>query len=262
LIVCSSDRRSTSTTQPQQHNLRSINQSSCAFSNNMAHLLNTTFGTRTKTHNWTALLAYLQEQSGPPPNLKIWTQPVTYTDGKQKKAYLDAAKGTPEFSDYDNCKTVPTAVKQYTSGPGTVFLFIVNADPAAEKKKNKTLGKKKGNNKLKTNKPKKDSNWHSMVVCIKDGVVAIYDPSYIANKAVAIPQVASLRNMNLVMNFLRTLRKKGYTVSDYVFVSGGGNDGRKCNEMCRLWLIDQLIIQGGRNIWNWEALGWDKYTSR
>jgi hypothetical protein len=55
---------------------------------------------------------------------------VTYTDINQKNAYLDAAKGTPAFSDYNNCKTVPTAIKQYTSGRGTVFLFIVIVDPA------------------------------------------------------------------------------------------------------------------------------------
>jgi hypothetical protein len=216
----------------------------------MAHLLNTPFGTRTKTQDWTTLLEYLQEQSGLASNLKIWTRPVTYTDKKQKKAYVDAAKGTQAFSDYNNCDPVPKAVGQYIVG-GTLFLFIVNMDPAAEKKREQPEDQQ----------AEKDSNWHSMVVCIKDGGVAIYDPSYIANTEMAIPQVHSLKNMNLVMAFLRTLRAKGYALSDNVFVSGGGNDGTKCNEMCRLWLIDQLITQGGRNIWNWEALGWDKYTS-
>jgi hypothetical protein len=217
----------------------------------MAHLLNTPFGTRTKTQDWTTLLAYLQEQSGLASNLKIWTRPVTYTDINQKNAYLDAAKGTPAFSDYKNCDTVPTAIRQYISRRGTLFLFIVNVDPAAEKKREQQVEDQQA---------EKDSNWHSMVVCIKDGVVAIYDPSYTANTVTEIPQVHSLRNMNLVMAFLRTLRTNSYALSENVFVSGGGNDETKCNEMCRLWLIDQLITQGGRNIWNWEALGWDKYT--
>ncbi|KAA8900217.1 hypothetical protein FN846DRAFT_989126 [Sphaerosporella brunnea] len=194
------------------------------------------------------LLTYLQEQSGPAPNLKTCTQPVSYTDGKQKHAYLDAAKDTPAFSDYNNCHTISKALKEYRARQGTVFVFIVNLGPAVE-----TEGQE--------DQPvENDSSWHSLVVCIKNHVVGIYDPSYVAK---ATTQLHSLRNMKLVTEFLYTMTKKKptYKLTGDVFVSGGGNDGTKCNEMCRLWLIDQLITQEGRNIGNWEALGWDKYRA-
>jgi hypothetical protein len=133
----------------------------------LAHLLNTPFDTQTKTQDWMTLLAYLQEQSGPAPNLKICTRPVTYTDGNQKKAYLDAAKDTPAFSDYNNCDTIPKALKEHRATQGTLFLFIVNLDPAVEKEGQEDQ------------QAEKDSNWHSLVVCIKNQVVGIYDPNYL-----------------------------------------------------------------------------------
>ncbi|KAA8896917.1 hypothetical protein FN846DRAFT_893175 [Sphaerosporella brunnea] len=105
----------------------------------MAHLLNA-FDTRTKTHDWMTLLAYLHEQVGPEPNLKICTKPVTYTNGHVKQAYLDAVKGTPEFS--DNCHTLSTALKEYSAKWGTVFIFIVNLDLAVEKKSETTKRRK------------------------------------------------------------------------------------------------------------------------
>jgi hypothetical protein len=45
------------------------------------------------------LLANLQEQSGPAPNLKMRPRPVTYTEGNRKKAYLHVAKDTTAVSD-------------------------------------------------------------------------------------------------------------------------------------------------------------------
>jgi hypothetical protein len=160
----------------------------------MAHLLNTPFDTRTKTQDWMTLLAYLQEQSGPAPHLKICTQPVTYTDGHQKQAYLDAAKDTPAFSDYNNCHTISKASKEYRAKQGTVFLFIVNLDPAMEKETQEDQ------------QAEKDSNWHSLVVCIKNQVVGIYDPSYVAK---ATTQLHSLRNMKLVTKFLYPFVRRG-----------------------------------------------------
>jgi hypothetical protein len=224
----------------------------------MAHLLNTPFDTRTKTQDWMTLLAYLQEQIGPAPNLKICTKPVTYTNGHVKQAYLDAAKGTPEFSDYNNCHTISTALKEYSARRGTVFLFIVNLDPAVEKKKQDDE-QAENENQDDEQAAERDSNWHALVVCIKNGDVGIYDPSYVAK---ARTQVHSLGSMKLVTAFLHTMtndKKRPYKLTGDVFVSGGGNDGTACNEMCRLWLIDQLIAQQGRNIGNWEALGWDTY---
>ncbi|KAA8902848.1 hypothetical protein FN846DRAFT_891371 [Sphaerosporella brunnea] len=213
----------------------------------MAHLLNTLFDTQTKTQDWITLLAYLQEQVGPAPNLKICTEPVTYTNGLVKQACLDAAKGTPEFSDYDNCNTISTALKQHRATRGTVFLFIFHLDPAVANKKQDDES------------AESDSHWHTPVVCIKNGNAGIYDPSYIVK---AGTQVHRLASMKLVLAFLHTMThgKKGtYKLTGDVFVSGGGNDGSKCNEMCRLWLIDQLIAQKGRNIGNREALGSDTY---
>ncbi|KAA8902712.1 hypothetical protein FN846DRAFT_954998, partial [Sphaerosporella brunnea] len=158
----------------------------------MAHLLNARFDTRTKTQAWMTLLAYLQEQTGPASDVKICTQPVSYTEGNQKQAYLAAAKDTPEFSDYHNCYTIPKAVKEYRAGQGTVFLFIVNPDPAVEPKGQE-------------DQPvEKDSNWHSPVVCIKNHVVGIYDPNYVAK---ATTQLHSLKNMKLVTQFLYTMTK-------------------------------------------------------
>jgi hypothetical protein len=157
----------------------------------MTHLLNTPFDTRTKTQDWMTLLAYLQEQSGPAPNLKICTKPVTYTNGHLKQAYLEAAKGTPAFADYNNCHTISTALKEYSVKRGTVFLFIVNLDPAAEKEKQEDQQPE----------AEKDSHWHSLVVCINNGVVGIYDPSYVAK---ATTQVHSLGNTKLVSALLLT----------------------------------------------------------
>jgi hypothetical protein len=147
----------------------------------MAHLQNTPFDTRTTTEDWMTLLAYLQEQSGPAPNLKICTKPVTYTNGHVKQAYLDAAKGTPEYADYNNCHTVSTALKEYSARRGTVFLFIVNLDPAAEEKKQDD--DQAENENQDDQQEERDPNWHALVVCIKNGDVGIYDPSYVANAA-------------------------------------------------------------------------------
>jgi hypothetical protein len=97
----------------------------------MAHLLNAHFDTQTTTKDWTALLEYLQERSGPAPNPKISSKLVTYTDGDQKNKNVKPTKGTAEYDDYNNCNTIMKALKDYRAKQGTLYLFIVNLDPAA-----------------------------------------------------------------------------------------------------------------------------------
>jgi hypothetical protein len=90
--------------------------------------------------------------------------------------------------------------------------------------------------------------------------VGIYDPSYVAKTTT---QLHYLKNMQLVTKFLRTMTtgNKPYKLTGDVFVSGGGNVGKQCNEMCRLWLIDQLITQRGTKIGKWKEMGWDEYRA-
>jgi hypothetical protein len=219
---------------------------------------NVPFHTETHTTEWTSFLGYLQEKVLDNPY--IYPYPIAYRDDRQKTSYLQAfAKGTTDYNDYKNCRTVTSAARDYKSGPGTIFIFIVNMDPAAPRQPKQPKQQKKHprSKRVQIKTAENISSWHTMVVHLKGGEMEIYDPNF--KHKVNKTQISTQTNMSTIRAFISALKKLNKKL-DCVYVGGGGNTGLRCNEMCRQWLEDQIIGHRGGNIGNWkEYRGWVKY---
>jgi hypothetical protein len=224
----------------------------------MADTLTTPFTKRTRSIDWTAFLTRLQQDYNNT-ELTVYLHPVSYKDLKQKNSYINAmVKGTPMHEDWNNCHTAGSAAHQYRAGSGTLYVFIVNMDPAAPGTRNGPLEKPAVEQEHQNSEP--ESYWHAMVVHVQNRIMGIYDPSYVNNSECSQEaRLSSLTSMNFIRCFIKDALKKKI---DRVYVGGGGNtSGIQCNEMCRQWLIGEFITGncGGRNLGNWEARGWREY---
>ncbi|KAA8893014.1 hypothetical protein FN846DRAFT_1025939 [Sphaerosporella brunnea] len=100
-----------------------------------------------------------------------------------------------------------------------------------------------------------------MTAYIKEDQMAIWDPNCIPGEPNS--QLSRLASMETVMVFIKALRSPPASkVEEFVYGSGGGNvDSTQCNEMCKQWLIEQIITRKGGDLGRWEELGWGRYKS-
>jgi hypothetical protein len=153
-------------------------------------------------------------------------------------------KGSPEREDWQICQAVQSAanaVRAFPARHATLFVFTVCMDRVGVSEAHTDV-----------------SNWHTMVVHLKNKVMGVYDPSYQPNR---FQRLSELPNKNTVRKFIAELRKRSITV-EKVYVGGGGNiGGNQCNEMCRQWLISEFLVEDrrGLRLGNWEDFGWTVY---
>lgn len=94
-----------------------------------------------------------------------------------------------------------------------------------------------------------------MIVHVKLGVMAIYDPNYEEDGKVT--RVSELKEVRLVINLVARLKEIGKKVKE-VWIGGGGCVEQMCSEMCREWLHEELVVKSGAELGNWEERGWKK----
>ncbi|KAG0127540.1 hypothetical protein HOY82DRAFT_541894 [Tuber indicum] len=100
-------------------------------------------------------------------------------------------------------------------------------------------------------------SWHTYAIFYKDRVLGVYDPSF-------NPQTEmfhSCTGVPLVKGLVKAFRGKGTTrkISEIWFGGGGGDGETDSQEMTRRWIEEEIVVQRGANLGNWDQReGWVK----
>jgi len=99
-------------------------------------------------------------------------------------------------------------------------------------------------------------SWHTYAVYYKDGILAVYDPSFIAG----IKRFDSCSGIPLAKELVKILRSKGSNHKlREIWLGGGGNNGLRCQEMTRKWIEHEVVVKRGVDLGNWDKrVGWIK----
>jgi hypothetical protein len=99
-------------------------------------------------------------------------------------------------------------------------------------------------------------SWHTYAIFYRNRILGIYDPSFIPGTS----HFHSCTGISLVRHLVSSLHggSKSRKVSE-IWIGGGGNDGTQCQEMTRQWVENEVSIQNGNNLGNWDKReGWVK----
>ncbi|RPA96553.1 hypothetical protein L873DRAFT_1924498 [Choiromyces venosus 120613-1] len=92
-------------------------------------------------------------------------------------------------------------------------------------------------------------SWHIYVIVYRNGVLAVYDPSFIPGTSTLI----SCTGVPLLKAVVKAFRaEKAHHKHMEIWFGGGGNDGRNCQEMTRKWIEEEIIIKNGKDVDNWN----------
>jgi len=100
------------------------------------------------------------------------------------------------------------------------------------------------------------TSWHTYAIFHRDGVLGVYDPSYIPGTRI----FDSCTRIPLLKHLVKTLRgtATNRTITE-IWIGGGGNNGRECQEMTRKWVAHEIGDSMGLDLGNWEEReGWTK----
>lgn len=99
------------------------------------------------------------------------------------------------------------------------------------------------------------SRWHIVAVHVKDGVIGIYDSSFV--QAPQSRRLNHMKGIRLVHRFVTALRRR-IRVKD-IWIGGGGNVDAQCADMTREWVVREVYHKHGADLGNWATRsGWVK----
>ncbi|RPB00681.1 hypothetical protein L873DRAFT_1896321 [Choiromyces venosus 120613-1] len=99
-------------------------------------------------------------------------------------------------------------------------------------------------------------SWHTYVIFYKNGVLAVYDPSFTPGTT----HFDSCNGVSLVKGLVKAFRGRSTNrrVTE-IWFGGGCNDGTNCQEMTRRWIEQEIVINEGADLGNWDRReGWVK----
>lgn len=100
------------------------------------------------------------------------------------------------------------------------------------------------------------ADWHVYATFYQHGILGIYDPSYIPGTR-TLDACIGIQLVKRIIKMLRS-KKTNRTITE-VWIGGGGNDGRSCQEMTRRWIYNEIEVLRGADLGNWEGrLDWTK----
>ncbi|RPB04358.1 hypothetical protein L873DRAFT_1786195 [Choiromyces venosus 120613-1] len=92
-------------------------------------------------------------------------------------------------------------------------------------------------------------SWYIYAIVYRNGVLAVYDPSFIPGTSMLI----SCTRVPLLKAVVKAFRAgKARRKLMEIWFGGGGNDGRNCQEMTRKWIEEEIIIKNGKDLDNWN----------
>lgn len=228
------------------------------------------FNADTTSDQWQRLLIYLQQhqKSNSAPSkhagqyLHIFPRTIAYLSTYDRLSY--------DMNDVNNATptTYPEAVRHCYS-KGTLFIFHCKMEAVAKKKEKTATTESNSNNHapqpagveivptITSNSAEEEeiSQWHAVAVHVKDGVIGIYDSSF-----VQAPQSGRLNHMKgirLVHRFVTALRRRIRVKN--IWIDGGGNVDAQCADMTREWVVHEVYHKHGVDLGNWATRnGWVK----
>jgi len=180
--------------------------------------------------------------------LSICQNPVMFASGKSKKLWVQAAKkesttgvqngkitleeGKTLIENFTQGLTLSGFLKQLTT-TGTLAVLINPLGNAIEQQSEDIV------------------SWHTYAVIYKDGVLGVYDSSFVKGRKT----FQSCRGVAFVKGFVKALKGKRKVTE--IWFGGGGNKGTDCQEMTRMWIEREIVYQKGANLGNWcQRRGW------
>jgi len=214
------------------------------------------FNTSTTTQQWTSFLTTMTEISNLiNQQLIVHPQLVMFKDHMLKQSYVRAAKrdaergvhsgrltpldGDAEIRAWEEGQTVTTFLRDIRS-TGILAVFTNGLGHAIQQRGEQIPA------------------WHVYAIYYENGVLGVYDPSYIPGTT----SVKYCAGVPLIKELIKALKGRGtFRTLSEVWFGGGGNDGISCQEMTRAWVENEVYFKMGRDLGNWEECeGWTKVS--
>jgi hypothetical protein len=204
------------------------------------------FDSSTSSAQWREYLSTLNENS----DCLVFSNPVSYRDAAQKnnmvnevtaRTYNTTEERDQAISNYSIPSTITTAAGQFNSTAGTIYLMTGRCYNYAGR--------------LRELRDYQTESWHCFAIHIRKGCMAIYDPDF--DDTASYTRLREVSGLNLALQLVQRLKRLSRALKE-VWVGGGGNSELQCQEMCRAWLHQEIVVAGGQNLQNWEQRGWTK----
>lgn len=212
------------------------------------------FNTTTKTQEWVEFLKSTNKAAKKiEPNLLICTELIMFKNSTSKTLWTQAAKAEALLSVSNGLSTPEDAksiVDSWKFGiclgsfmakirnSGILAVFTNPISNAVQQQSEHSIA------------------WHTYAIFYRNRILGIYDPSYVAGTKL----FNSCGEISLVKGMVESYKGSGGSRKVLeIWIGGGGNDGIQCQEMTRIWVENEICIQGGVNLGNWDQRqGWVK----
>jgi len=100
-------------------------------------------------------------------------------------------------------------------------------------------------------------SWHTYAVYYTDGMLGVYNPSFI----VGIKRFDSCSDIPLAKELVKILSSKGSNHKlREIWLGGGGNNGLRCQEMTRKSIEHKVVVKRGVDLGNGRRV-WGRLSS-
>jgi len=98
--------------------------------------------------------------------------------------------------------------------------------------------------------------WHTYALYFQDGILGVYDPNFVTGTQT----LDACCGVPLVKELVKAFRGRGTNRKiTEVWFGGGGNQGKRGQEMTRKWIKYELASRKGEDLGKWEGRkGWVK----
>jgi len=215
-----------------------------------------TFDTKTTTQHWMQFLQTMDQVATPDGiRIKICPKLTMYRNRQSRQLYVRDVQGraarkislgvwTQVAGDATIANwslgmpigTFLPLIRSYASGSLAIF---TNAIDNASEQQSKCV-----------------TSWHTYAIFYRDGVLGVYDPSYIHGTRIFDlgTRISLLKHLVKALHGTAT----NHTITE-IWIGGGGNNSRECQEMTRKWVAHEIGDRMGLDLGNreeWE--GWTK----
>jgi hypothetical protein len=213
------------------------------------------FDCSTTTQTWGDYLRKLQEFNDmTDDNIKIIICPdiIMYKDQRMKKLWVDRARKDADEMSIDDRKyfienwSLGITLTSFISKMKSSGILAIMTNPLTS-----AVAQLE-------NKAENIIDWHAYVIYYQNGLLAVYDPSFNPEKK----NISGCQGVILLKALIMMLKgkKTGRRISS-LWIGGGGNDGTRCQEMCRSWIYQEICVKKGHDLQNLDQqVGWSKVS--
>jgi len=211
-----------------------------------------TFNAHTTTQEWLKFLEHMTDMSSNfDPKLLIVPKLTMFHTRVSKNLWIDAATMEGDEAlltgEWDK-KEQKSYIQNWSLGLtlsgflwemrsyGTLAVFTNTMGGAVEAQSQKVM------------------DWHIYAVFYKGGILAVYDPNFVAGTE----KLDTCTGVPLLKGLIRALCANSATRKvTQVWFGGGTNQGIHCQEMTRAWIEDEIVAKRGGELGIWENReGW------